>query len=169
MPKKRSYTDEELREAVAQNKSWGNVLLALGLKIGGGSYSHIQKVAKDLNIDSSHFPGSAWNKKPWNTNTRPIEVYLNNEFDIHSHRLKKRLWKEGFKEKCCEMPGCGITEWHGKPAPLELDHIDGDRFNNNLENLRILCPNCHALTETYCGKNIAKSLSRLKNKSDSNE
>jgi len=52
----------------------------------------------------------------------------------------------------CEV--CGITEWMGRPAPLELDHTDGNPFNNQLDNLRLICPNCHAQTETYKGKNM---------------
>lgn len=48
---------------------------------------------------------------------------------------------------------CKLTEWCGKNIPLELDHIDGSHNNNSLDNLRLLCPNCHAQTETYRGKN----------------
>jgi HNH endonuclease len=65
-----------------------------------------------------------------------------------SGRLRRRLIRSGVKEARCEM--CGLTEWLGRPAQLELDHIDGDRSNNSLANLRMLCPNCHAQTETWC-------------------
>lgn len=71
---------------------------------------------------------------------------------IHTYRLKQKLWRDSYKEKKCEQ--CGITEWQGQPVPLELDHINGDRWDNRLENLRILCPNCHALTPTNSGKNV---------------
>ena len=53
----------------------------------------------------------------------------------------------------CQYPGCGITTWLGQPVPLEMDHTDGDSDNNTEENLRLLCPNCHALTPTHKGKN----------------
>lgn len=81
----------------------------------------------------------------------PIEVYLNNEKQIQSNKLKIRLLKENYKECRCER--CGLTEWQGIQIPLELHHNDGNCFNNNLNNLTLLCPNCHALTDNYCGKN----------------
>lgn len=55
------------------------------------------------------------------------------------------------RERKCEV--CGIEEWMGQPAPLELDHKDGDSSNNELDNLRLICPNCHAQTENYKGRN----------------
>ena len=74
---------------------------------------------------------------------------------LHPHyqtlKLKNRLLKEGiFKNECCE---CGITEWNNKPLNMQLDHINGDSSDHRKENLRMLCPNCHAQTETYCGRN----------------
>lgn len=68
-----------------------------------------------------------------------------------SHKIKIRLIEDGYKEEVCE--NCGETEWMNKPIPLELHHINGDRFDNRLENLQILCPNCHAQTSNYSGKN----------------
>lgn len=65
-------------------------------------------------------------------------------------RLLKRYLQD-IREHKCEV--CGITEWMGKPAPLELDHKDGDSRNNVLSNLRLICPNCHAQTESYKNRN----------------
>ncbi len=66
--------------------------------------------------------------------------------------LKKRLLKEGLLEYKCAI--CGNTgEWLGQPLTLQLDHINGDHFDHRLENLRLLCPNCHSQTETFSGKN----------------
>lgn len=82
---------------------------------------------------------------------RNIEWFLkkNGPF-INSHNLKLMLYRDGVKEKKCEV--CNIEDWLGKELSFELDHIDGDRNNNRLENLRIICPNCHSQTPTNSGK-----------------
>ena len=146
------YSEEELRAAVESSGSFRQVLQKLNIVPAGGNYSSTKKRIKSLNIDTSHFHGKLWNKGKTIGPKRAIEVYLNNDYKIDSNKLRKRLINEGLKEHKCEC--CGITEWNGRPAPLELDHIDGDHYNNNLDNLRILCPNCHAQTDTYRGKNI---------------
>lgn len=66
-------------------------------------------------------------------------------------KLRNRLIKEGLKQNKCDC--CGISEWNGKEIVCHLDHIDGNNSNHSLENLRILCPNCHSQTDTWCGKN----------------
>ena len=71
-------------------------------------------------------------------------------------KLRERLLKEGLKEHKCENPKCGLSEWHNLPIPLQLHHINGDRTDNRLENLQLLCPNCHALTDNYCGRKLKK-------------
>lgn len=71
-----------------------------------------------------------------------------------SNKLRIRLIREGIKAHQCEI--CRLTDWLEKPIPLELDHIDGDRTNHLLENLRLLCPNCHTFTPTFRGKNAVK-------------
>jgi hypothetical protein len=65
-----------------------------------------------------------------------------------------RLLGSGLKEARCEA--CGITEWQGRPAPLQVDHVDGDRLNNELLNLRMMCANCHMQTETWGFKNARR-------------
>lgn len=82
---------------------------------------------------------------------RSVEEYLTEAGTVKSLFLKTKLVRSGLKDWKCE--GCGITEWLGNPAPLQLDHINGIKSDNRIENLRILCPNCHALTPTFCGRN----------------
>ena len=65
--------------------------------------------------------------------------------------LKERLYRDGLKEKKCEL--CGITDWRGKEIAFHLHHINGNPKDNRLENLQIVCPNCHSQTENYCDKN----------------
>lgn len=80
--------------------------------------------------------------------------YLNTSKDIQSNKVRIKLLKEGYKEHRCEC--CGLTTWLDKPIPLELHHKDGNRSNNTIENFMLLCPNCHAFTDSYRGKNCAK-------------
>lgn len=67
-----------------------------------------------------------------------------------SHRIRLKLLSEGLKEHKCEI--CGLKKWNGELIPLELHHLDGNHCNNELSNLQVVCPNCHALTDTYSCK-----------------
>lgn len=126
----------------------------LGLKPSGGNYSTVKRLVADLGLDTSHWTGQAWNKGKKLGSKQPLENYLVVGSTISSYKLKLKLLSEGFKEAKCEC--CGIEEWNGQKAPLEIDHINGVNNDNSLDNLRILCPNCHAQTETYRGKNVRK-------------
>lgn len=114
-----------------------------------GNYDTLKRVINNNNIDVSHFKrnGGIVNKK------KSLNDYLVKGVKVSSFKLKNRLLKEGIKEHKCENPECGLSEWHGKPIPLELHHINGDNTDNRLENLQMLCPNCHANTDNYGGKN----------------
>jgi len=83
-----------------------------------------------------------------------LEEYLANSKDIQTNKVRIKLLEEGLKEHRCEC--CGLETWLDKPIPLELHHKDGNRHNNTIENFALLCPNCHAFTESYRGKNCAK-------------
>jgi Zn finger protein HypA/HybF involved in hydrogenase expression len=148
----KKYTEEQLIEAVKTSFSYRQVLVKLGVEPYGGNYSVLKNNIRKLNIDVSHMTGQGHLKgKNHNYNTRPIAELLVENSIYQSFKLKNRLLKEGLKEHKCEM--CGITEWMSKPTPLELDHMNGNNKDNRLENLRVICPNCHAQTETYRGKN----------------
>jgi hypothetical protein len=150
MPRQRKYTNVQLAEAVETCHSLRAVLAKLGLTPAGGNYEMIQKHIRELNLDTSHFLGQAILRgKTHAYNTRPLgEVLIQNKLE-NTWRLKSRLLKEELKEHRCER--CGNTHWFGELIPLELHHMDGDRTNNALENIELLCPNCHALTDNYRG------------------
>jgi Zn finger protein HypA/HybF involved in hydrogenase expression len=157
----RKYTLEEFKLAVEQSYSVAQVLTKLGLAPKGGNYGVFHRYKKQHNIDTSHFTGQGHLKgKTHNYTTKPLEEILVEESDYNSHKLRLRLIGEGIKEHKCEC--CRLSEWMGQPISLELDHIDGDNKNNKLDNLRVLCPNCHAQTPTYRGKNKKKIILKLK-------
>jgi hypothetical protein len=149
-----TWTNEQLRIAVAGARSIAQVIRALGLVAAGGNYDQVQRRIKELGLDTSHLTGRGWNRggefKPYRE--RPLDEVLVAGHWTASHKLKQRLFRAGFKEPKCEL--CGWCECApGGRVPVELDHINGDRFDNRLQNLRILCPNCHSLQPTHRGLN----------------
>lgn len=150
--KKRNYSKEQLIIAVSTSTSIRETLLKLNIKAAGGNYKCFHNLIQELNIDTSHFLGHGNNKGKTFSSKRPIEDYLNNKQPIQSYKLKNRLIKDKiFKHECsC----CKLINWNNLPIPLELDHINGNHNDNSLVNLRLLCPNCHAQTDNYRGKNI---------------
>ena len=85
---------------------------------------------------------------------KPALYYIENNIPIQSHKLKLKLFREGLKQEKCE--NCGISEWQGIKLPLELHHKDCNHYNNSLNNLQILCPNCHSIQEGNSGANVKK-------------
>lgn len=148
--KLRKYSEAQLGEAVKQSTSMRQVLQRLDVAAYGGNYDVLRKAIAHFGLDTSHFTGRAWNRGRRLPPKRPIDAYLSNQVPIQSHKLRNRLLREGLFEQRCSR--CERTEWLGFPMPLELDHINGDNKDNRLANLRLLCPNCHALTPTYRNK-----------------
>lgn len=134
---------------INESESLIDVCRKAGIVPTTGNYDTLKKVIKENNVDISHF------KRLGGTTSNVVKKdtieYLVEGSKISSFKLKNKLLKEGYKEHRCEK--CKNTEWYGKPIPLELHHINGDNTDNRLENLQMLCPNCHALTENYGGKN----------------
>lgn len=149
----KKYTESEFIEAVAKSTSIAQVINRLGLIPAGGNYKTINNKIKELGLDISHLNGQGWSKGKTLTPKRDIQDYLSNKHPIQSFKLKNRLIKEGIFDWICSK--CNLTVWLDKKIPLELDHINGDNSDNSLKNLRLLCPNCHAQTPTYRGKNIS--------------
>lgn len=159
MKHENKFSDEtNLREIVLKSLSKAQVLYHLDIVAAGGNYKTLTKYLELYKIDTSHFTGKAWNQgerfKPFCKSLTLEEILVDNIY-YNSHRLKNRLIEEGLKENKCEI--CELTEWNNQSIPLELDHINGTHNDNRIENLRILCPNCHAQTDTYKGKNQVKT------------
>lgn len=139
---------EQFLDIIASSFSWSEVTRQIDSSQNTYTMSHRVRVLESLlEVDSSHFRGQTWNK-----GLKTSKVSLNTLLDnpnARSGALRKYLILEGIKEAKCERPGCGLSEWFGKPAILELEHVDGDSRNNSLENLRIYCLQCHAQTPSW--------------------
>lgn len=154
----RSWTDDELRSAVVTSTSISQVIGILGLSTtGAGNWATVNQHVKRLGLDVSHMEGRAWvGKTRPHPSKKPLSEILVRDSTFRSAHLAKRLLTEGVMERVCSR--CLRTEWQGTNIPLELDHINGDPRDNRLENLRFLCPNCHALTPTWRGRNQRRRL-----------
>lgn len=162
MPQTRSWTDEQLIVAVSEAKSYRTVIKQLGLVPAGGNYEHVQRAIIDLGLSTDHFTGKRWNKglRYERTGKIPLEELLVRDSQVQSFKLKNKLFRAGLKQPRCEMCGWCQRSVDGR-VPLELDHINGDRHDNRLCNLRVLCPNCHSLQPTHRGKNKKVQLARV--------
>ncbi|MDQ2973211.1 MAG: HNH endonuclease [bacterium] len=158
MPSKRTWTDEDLKSAVKNSKSYRSVIKKLGLVPAGGNYVQVQYAIKNQELDVSHFTGMGWKKgRIFGPQPRiPTKEILKNGSTFQSHKLKNRLIQEGLKSAKCELCRWCTKSKDGR-IPIELDHINGNRNDNRIENLRILCPNCHSLQPTHRGRNKAKN------------
>lgn len=140
---RRKYTDEQLVEAVKESNNWSEVCRHLGAKPATGSQTHIANRARSMGLSTDHFKsGRNWRKGKKFPPKQSLEELLRKDSQVNSSRLRKRLIGEGLKQPICEI--CQRSTWNGEPIPLELDHKNSDHWDNRLENLMIVCPNCHA-------------------------
>ena len=139
---------DEFKEIVKNSKSLNEIRDTLRERdYAGWSVSAVNHRIQKENIDISHLKGNQWNKGF-------VDITcLQNGFVIKSSYITKCLVK--LRGHGCE--NCHLDSWLGNPIPLEAHHIDGNRLNNDPSNLLLLCPNCHALTDNYRGRNISKS------------
>ena len=148
-------TDAEFRQVMAASLFVAQVLSKVGLVPAGGNYKTVQKRSKRLALATSHFTGKGWNAGPRYRATVPkleLETILvENSAYAFTHDLRKRLLKQGLKQHKCEE--CGLCKWRGQLIPLELHHVNSLNTDHRIENLQLLCPNCHAQTATHRGKN----------------
>jgi len=159
-----NITKNELEKIIFDCKSIADVCRLLDIRPVGGNYKTIKSKLLLWNIDFSHFTGQGWNIgrrfKPFNKKYPLSEILIENSTYTNSHRLKNRLMCEGLKSHKCEK--CGINTWNGEIVPLELHHINGNNLDNRIENLSLLCPNCHSQTDFYRGNKKISEKNELK-------
>lgn len=142
------YTKEMLEPIVLQSKSMSEVIRLLGLKQCGGNHVHLTKKIKDFGINNSHFLGKGWSLNQIRATRHTKEEFIEKILILDglkwgSHDIKIKLYEFGLKEEKCEKCGQGNI-WCNEKLGLELHHRNEKHNDNRIENLQILCPNCHA-------------------------
>lgn len=147
--------DEEFKQLVQDSSCTADILKALGYTVKGNSWAYgiVADRMEKLNITFGK-------KFTVNNDTirTDLSTILKEDSNYNRSSLRERLISEGIKEYKCEC--CGLSEWNGKPIPLQLHHINGINNDNRLENLALLCPNCHAQTENFGTKGKGRVIKR---------
>lgn len=148
------YDKETLEKAVRTSRTYSEVLRKIGASItSGGVQFHVRQRIEMLGLDTAHFA-----KRGENVGNRhrglckaiPPKLILIKRTSgkrERTERLRRAMLAIGIQHICAV---CSIKTWHDNPLTLEIDHIDGDCLNNERDNVRFLCPNCHSQTKTYC-------------------
>ena len=145
------YTRDVLAPLVAQSTSVSGVVRLLGLREAGGTHTHLSRTIKRFGLDTSHFgrfpPGAR------RIRLLPDQILLRQASGSRRQKpllLRRALLESGVPYRCASCDNDGT--WLGKSLTLDVDHIDGDYHNNEIGNLRFLCPNCHRQTPNFAGR-----------------
>lgn len=140
--------EKEFIKICLESESMAKAAATLGMH-----FNSFKTKAVKLGCYKPNQSGKGINKKDNGSKIPLTEILEGKHPHYQTNKLKKRLISEGIKTKECEECGLG-DEWNGKTIVHQLDHIDGNRTNHKLDNLRVLCPNCHSQTGTFRGKNV---------------
>lgn len=161
---KYKYSDEDFIQAVKTSFSVRDTLRKFDVAPHGGSYKTFHLRVKKLNLDISHFTGQGHLKNkpnPWAKKFSLSDFLVVNSNRVLSVIHKQKIIDEGLLENKCDK--CGLKNlWQDEPIVLHIDHVNGDHFDHRINNLRLLCPNCHSQTPTYCGGNKKHNQPKVK-------
>lgn len=149
MQRWQKFSEEEIKSIVKDSKTYYEIAQKLGYnsKNGNGAVINIIKnIIKYYDINDSHVRKLGWNKGVYD-----MSKFKKGTYGSPSEFANPLIQLRGYRCECC-----GNSEWLGNPIKLEVHHIDGDHYNNEIENLQLLCPNCHSMTPNWRGKNNKK-------------
>lgn len=165
------YTPTELQNLLDTSNGYCDLLRKIGLNGHGANPDTLKKIIKEYNLDTTQNSinrSNLYRKNAKETHLKikyKLQDILDGKYpNYQSGKLLKRLVDENMKEYKCEI--CGITEWNKKHISLVLHHKDGNHSNNDINNLQVLCPNCHSQTDTYAGKSSRKNKQEINKKKD---
>lgn len=144
MSKISNVSKDMLEKVVANSSSLTEICRKIGYL---GFRASVLELIKKYNIDISHLKGKGWKKDLYDWDKFKYGKVISSAM-----MLPSLIYKRGHK---CE--NCGLSEWMNEKIPLEVHHVDGDKLNNNEDNLLLLCPNCHSMTKNFRGKNSRRN------------
>lgn len=150
--KKFDWSEERLRETVKRANCWFNWLEILGINKHGNNYKTLKSKAELYRIDTSHFSSDLGRSRNNNRNLYNLD---NDTLFTKCKRKPDIIKREYIHRVLNDIPRCeecGIKDWNGKELIFQIHHKDGDHDNNMLENLILLCPNCHSQTDNFSNK-----------------
>jgi len=156
-----NYDEQLIKKYIEESITIADVLRKLNLDPRGRNYKIVNNVIKKFGLDSSHFLGKSHCKNKKQKSISWTEVLIENSPITLGTKRKKRMIKEGLLQPYCYI--CKMHSWLNNPISLQLDHINGINTDHRIDNLRLLCPNCHSQTDTFAGRNIKKTKKHIKN------
>lgn len=149
---------ELVKQYLPLSNSLNHLCNNLGLRGVDGYYKKLKRIIKEQNLSTEHF--GTIKVTPMGNSRNKYTAMSDEEFFINGQNrarnsIIKRLIEGNYKEYKCES--CGINEWDGKPLKLQIHHINGNHSDNRVENIQLLCPNCHTQTDTYARHNTVNN------------